>query len=172
MTTNNEKDKQKANSSTLELKAVMDGEIIPIKEVADSIFSEKMIGDGYGLLPSGEKLYSPVAGTIEEIASTKHAVYLSTNDNEKILIHIGIDTIKLEGKGFETNLESGMTVKEGDLLVTFNPNFIREAGLNPVVSVILLDQTNRQADFTVYPNKDAEANKTVALRIDIHEAIA
>lgn len=171
MINNSKNEKLKSNSRILELKAVMNGEIIRIEEVADSIFSEKMIGNGYGLLPSGKKLYSPVDGVIEEIASTKHAVYLSTNDNEKILIHIGIDTIKLDGQGFETNIESGMSVKKGDLLVTFDPDFIRESGFNPVVSVILLDQDNRQTDFIVYPKKEAQANETVALQINIHEEI-
>lgn len=166
---NNKSEQTGSDSNILELKAVMDGEIIQIEDVADPIFSEKMIGDGYGLIPIGKKLYSPIDGIIEEIASTKHAVYLSTYNDEKILIHIGIDTIELEGRGFQANIESGMSVRKGDLLVEVDPIYIREAGFNPVVSVVLLDQNNCQTEFTVFPNENAKANETIALQVEIHE---
>lgn len=149
--------------NTLELTAVVDGEIIPIEEVEDQIFAGKMIGDGFGIRPSGKKIYSPVDATIEQIASTKHAIYLSTSDNTKILIHIGIDTIELKGKGFEGNLEKGMLVKKGDVLVEFDPKFIMDEGFNPVVSVIILGESSGDSEIIVYPTEKAIANETIAL---------
>lgn len=162
-------DKHKDNSKKeIELKAVIDGEIIRIEEIDDSVFSSKMIGDGYGIIPSGKKLYSPIAGRIEEIASTKHAVYLVDPNGRKLLIHLGIDTVELKGEGFESSVENGMFVEAGDLLVSFNPDFIREQGLNPVVSVIILRQKEIEMDIEVYPAKDAQANETLALTAKIY----
>lgn len=168
MSKKTKKDKElKINNTNLiefELKAVTDGEIIKVEDIDDPVFSNKIIGDGYGIIPVGKKLYSPVSGKIEEMASTKHAVYLLTDDKFKLLIHIGVDTIELKGKGFQTELETGMLIKEGDLLVAFDPDFIREKGLNPVVSVIILDQKDRKMDLNVYLNKKAKANKSLALK--------
>lgn len=158
-----------ANIVEIELKAVIDGEIIKVEEIEDPVFSSKMIGDGYGIIPTGKKLYSPIAGKIEEIASTKHAVYLSTNNNVKLLIHLGIDTILLKGEGFQTTLEKGTIVEEGDLLVSFDPDFIRQEGLNPVVSVIVLGQKDQGMDVSVYPSEIAKANETIALKAKIYQ---
>lgn len=149
--------------NTLELTAVVDGQIIPIEEVEDQIFAGKMIGDGFGIRPTGKKVYSPVDATIEQIASTKHAIYLSTKDNIKILIHIGIDTIELKGQGFEGILEKGMFVNKGNVLVEFDPKFIIDEGFNPVVSVIILGESSEGKELTVYPTEHATANETIAL---------
>lgn len=151
----------------IELKAVIDGEVIKVEEIEDPVFSNKMIGNGYGIIPTGKKLYSPIVGKIEEVAETKHAIYLSTANNLKILIHIGIDTIELKGEGFESKVEKGMFVKEGDLLVVFDPEFIKEKGLNPIVSVIILDQKEKKIELVVYPVKVAKANESLALKAKI-----
>ncbi len=165
----NEKDTDLvADNLEMELKAVVNGEIINIEELADPVFSSKMIGDGYGIRPTGKKIYSPVSGKIEEVAMTKHAVYLSTANNIKLLIHIGIDTIKLKGEGFITSLENGMKIDQGDLLIEFNPKFIEDEGLDPVVSVIILDRKDKIIDVIVFPTKNAKANETVALKAIIH----
>lgn len=157
----------KSNTIEIELKAVIDGEIIKVEEIEDPVFSSKMIGDGYGVIPTGKNLYSPISGRIEEIASTKHAVYLSSSNNIKLLIHLGIDTIELKGEGFETTLENNMYVEKGDLLISFDPDFVIKEGLNPVVSVIILDQQGKEMDVVVYPTKKAKANETLALKAKI-----
>lgn len=167
----NKNDQENNNLSDIieiELKAVIDGEVIRIEEIEDPVFSSKMIGNGYGIIPTGKKLYSPISGKIEEIASTKHAIYLSTANNVKLLIHIGIDTVELDGEGFESKLEKGMLVEEGDLLVNFDPDFIRNEGLNPVVSVTILDQKEKNIDLVIYPSKNAKANENLALKAKIY----
>lgn len=161
----NRQSKDTENTIEIELKAVIDGEIIKLDEIEDPVFSSKMIGDGYGIIPTGKKLYSPVTGKVEEIASTKHAVYLSTADNIKVLLHLGIDTIQLKGEGFETKIEKDMHIEKGDLLIQFDPEFIIKEGLNPVVSVIVL--TQQALELEVYPTKKAKANKTLALHAKI-----
>ena len=168
---NNQNSKQtenQSNSIEIKLKAVIDGEIIKVEEIDDPVFSSKMIGDGYGIIPTGKKLYSPIAGKVEEIASTKHAIYLSSTNNVKVLIHLGIDTIELKGEGFETTIEKDMFVEEGDLLVSFDPDFIRKKGLNPVVTVIILEQKEKKMDILVYPSKHGKANESLALKAKIY----
>lgn len=152
--------------SRIEISAVVDGEIIPVEEVEDQIFSQKLIGDGYGIRPTGEAIYSPVDGKIEQIAASKHAIYLAFNDHLKLLIHIGIDTIELKGKGFESNLKKGMTVNKGDSLITFDPKFIADEGFNPVVTVVLLNGSKHVFDVAVYPTEEAKANETIAMKIE------
>lgn len=152
----------------LNLKAVIDGEIISIEKVSDPIFSMKIMGDGYAIFPSGKKLYSPVSGKVKEIANTKHAVYLSTENQLKILIHIGIDTIELKGDGFKTNIENGMLINKGDLLVSFDPEYIQEKGYDPMISVVLLNQKEKEIDLTILPNPKATANETLALEAKIY----
>lgn len=148
----------------LELKAVVDGEIIPIEEVKDQLFSQKIIGDGYAIFPTGKKIYAPVDARIEEMASTKHAVYLSTAENVKLLIHVGIDTIGLKGTGFESSYEKGMQVKEGDVLIEFDPQFLIDEGYNPIVTVVVLNSTDGNAELEYFPQKEAIGNETTALK--------
>lgn len=170
MSENNIQDTQSDNVSNaieIELNAVIDGEIIRIEEIEDPVFSSKMIGDGYGIIPTGKNLYSPITGKVEEIASTKHAVYLSSTHNIKLLIHLGIDTVQLKGEGFETKIEKNMFIEKGDLLISFDPDFIIKEGFNPVVSVIILDQKEKEVDIEVYPAEMAKANETLALRAKI-----
>ncbi len=153
-------------NSWFEVRAVVDGEIIPIEEVNDQIFSQKLIGDGYGIHPKSQTVYSPVDGKIEQVAPTKHAVYIALNERMKLLIHIGIDTIDLKGEGFESQLKKGMPVTKGEPLIQFDPSFIKDEGLNPVISVVLLNGSTDILDFTVHPTKEAKAMETVALSIN------
>jgi glucose-specific phosphotransferase system IIA component len=155
------------NHTIIEIPAIVDGEVLPIEQVDDQIFSNKMIGDGYAIQPTGNIIYSPVDGKIEQTASTKHAIYLSMAEDIKLLIHIGIDTIELKGKGFKSTLEKGMSVKKGDPLVEFDPELIAEEGFNPVVTVVLLDSSEKEFDITVFPKEKAVGNKTLAMEISI-----
>ena len=151
----------------MEVTAVVDGEIIPIENVEDQIFSQKMIGDGYGIHPTSQTVYSPVDGRIEQVAQSKHAVYIAIDEEIKLLIHIGIDTIDLKGEGFTSELKKDTPVKKGDPLIHFNPTFIKEEGLNPVICVILLNGSKDKFNLTVHPEKEALANETIAMTIDV-----
>ncbi len=83
------------------------------------------------------------------------------------MIHLGIDTIELKGEGFKSNLEKGMFVKKGDILVEIDPGFIKEEGFNPVVSVVILELSKTNEEIEVYPTKEAVGNETIALRARI-----
>lgn len=151
----------------IEVHAVTDGEIFPIDEMEDQIFAEKMIGDGYAINPTGEIVYSPIDGKVEQIAQTNHAVYLSLSEDLKLLIHIGLDTIEMKGKGFEANLEKGMSVQVGDPLIKFDSKLIKDEGYNPVIAVVLLNGSGLDFDLTVFPTKEAKAIDTIAMKVEI-----
>lgn len=150
-----------------EVYAVTDGEILPIEKIADEIFAQKMIGDGYALHPTGDIIYAPVAGKVEQMAQTNHAVYLSLAEDIKLLIHVGLDTIEMKGKGFESHLEKGMHVKVGDPLIRFDSKIIKDEGFNPVIAVVLLNGTGKDIDLTVFPTEAAKAVETVAMQVHV-----
>ena len=106
----------------------MNGTVIPLEKVEDDVFSQKILGDGIAIEPSEGKLFAPCDGKIDTVFETKHAVNMVSKEGVEILMHIGIDTVKLEGKYFEVHVTDGQTVKRGDLLVSFDRKAIQAAG--------------------------------------------
>ena len=106
----------------------MNGTAVKLEDVEDDVFSQKILGEGLAVEPSEGKLFAPCDGKIDGVFDTKHAVNMISDDGAEILMHIGIDTVKLEGKYFEAHVTDGQTVKKGDLLITFDMDKIREAG--------------------------------------------
>ncbi|MFR6495632.1 MAG: glucose PTS transporter subunit IIA, partial [Ruminococcus sp.] len=119
---------QGSAAETITLFAHMNGTAVPLEEVEDEVFSQKILGDGVAVRPSEGKLYAPCDGTIETVFETKHAVNMTSADGAELLMHIGIDTVKLEGKYFEAHVTDGQQVKKGDLLVSFDMEAITAAG--------------------------------------------
>ena len=113
---------------TDEVHSVADGQVINIEDVKDPVFSQKMMGDGFAVEPENGKIDSPVAGKVTSIFPTKHALGLVTDNGLEVLVHIGLDTVSLEGKPFDVKVTEGQTVAAGDLLVEANLDAIREAG--------------------------------------------
>ena len=113
---------------TEDVHSVADGQVINIEDVKDPVFSQKMMGDGFAVEPENGKIVSPVAGKVTSIFPTKHALGLVTDNGLEVLVHIGLDTVSLEGKPFDVKVTEGQTVAAGDLLVEANLDAIREAG--------------------------------------------
>ena len=113
---------------TDEVHSVADGEVINIEDVKDPVFSQKMMGDGFAVEPENGHIVSPVAGKVTSVFPTKHALGLVTDNGLEVLVHIGLDTVSLEGKPFEVKVSEGQTVAAGDLLVEADLEAIREAG--------------------------------------------
>ena len=113
---------------TDEVNSVADGEVINIEDVKDPVFSQKMMGDGFAVEPENGHIVSPVAGKVTSVFPTKHALGLVTDNGLEVLVHIGLDTVSLEGKPFEVKVSEGQTVAAGDLLVEADLDAIREAG--------------------------------------------
>ena len=113
---------------TDEVHSVADGEVINIEDVKDPVFSQKMMGDGFAVEPENGHIVSPVAGKVTSVFPTKHALGLVTDNGLEVLVHIGLDTVSLEGKPFEVKVSEGQTVAAGDLLVEADLDVIRAAG--------------------------------------------
>lgn len=113
------------------------GTAIPLEDVEDPVFSQGMMGLGVGIIPSEGKLYAPVDGTVAAVFPTGHAVGMETADGMEILLHIGIDTVEMKGKGFKAVVAQGDKVKAGDLLVEFEPDVIKEAGYKDTTMVLV-----------------------------------
>lgn len=117
--------------------AVCDGSLISITDVKDEVFSTKMLGDGYAIKPINGKIYSPVSGTITTVFPTKHAIGITTEDNLEILIHLGLDTVALNGKPFEVFVSQGDVVKKGDHLADADLKMITNGGYDDTVITVL-----------------------------------
>lgn len=113
---------------TEEVYSVADGQVIALEQVEDPVFAQKMMGDGFAVEPANGNIVSPVTGTVSSIFPTKHALGLVTDSGLEVLVHIGLDTVSLEGKPFTVHVSEGQKVAAGDLLVTADLDAIREAG--------------------------------------------
>ena len=144
---------------TEEVYSVADGEVIALEQVKDPVFSQKMMGDGFAVEPANGNIVSPVSGTVSSIFPTKHALGLVTEAGLEVLVHIGLDTVSLEGKPFTVHVAEGQKVAAGDLLVTADLDAIRAAGRETstivvftngdVIKSVNLEQTGSHAAKTV-----------------------
>ena len=110
------------------LAAHMNGQVVPLPQVQDEAFATRVLGDGIAIEPSEGKLYSPADGTVDNVFDTKHAISLLTAGGAELLLHIGINTVELGGKFFQVHVKAGQTVKQGDLLISFDKKAIQAAG--------------------------------------------
>ncbi|MDY5779404.1 MAG: glucose PTS transporter subunit IIA [Succinivibrionaceae bacterium] len=130
--------KHQETQADIILNAPISGTIIPIEDVPDVVFSEKIIGEGIAIKPTGDKVVAPCDCTVMEIFSTNHAIVLKTTPFDLTLfIHIGIDTVDLKGEGFKRIAEEGDTVKAGETLIEFNLNYIQSHAKSTVTPVLI-----------------------------------
>ena len=143
------------------LKSPLDGRIIPIEEIPDEVFSQKIMGDGVGIEPTGNTVYAPADATVGVVmADSKHACGLVLDNGMEILIHVGIDTVDMNGDGFELFVKEGDRVKTGDPLISFTPEKIKAAG-HPMTTAFLITDNGSAADVRFKPNQEAKAGQTV-----------
>lgn len=141
--------------SGFKVDAPVAGQLVDIKTVGDAVFSSGMMGEGVAIEPSGHEIIAPADGEITVAYATKHAYGLKTADGVEVLIHIGIDTVNLAGKGFESQVVQGQQVKKGDVLGTFDKQVISDAGY-PVTTMVIV--TNTKTFKTVVLNQPFGAN--------------
>lgn len=117
--------KKKDGDDYFEIYSPLNGTIIPIEEIPDEAFAEKIIGDGVGIIPTGDTIYAPCDADDISIFDTNHAISFETSNGLELIVHFGIDTVKLDGQGFERIAEDGQSVKKGDPLVKFDLEYIK-----------------------------------------------
>ncbi|MEW8971990.1 MAG: PTS glucose transporter subunit IIA [Mesobacillus sp.] len=149
---------------TIQLLAPMTGKAVSLSSVPDPVFSEKMMGDGVAIEPSEGVVVSPVEGEILQVFPTKHAVGIRAKNGAELLIHIGLETVSLNGEGFETHVTQGDKVKEGDKLVTFDLSVISEKAKSTVTPVIITN-TDQAAELKVLTERNVEKGITPILEV-------
>ena len=118
------------------------GTILPLEEVHDATFASKVLGDGVAVIPSEGRIFAPADAVVTNLADTKHAIGLQTRGGNEILIHIGIDTVQLDGKFFKPHVKNGDTVKKGQLLIEFDLEKIKKAGFKTDTPMLFTDPSD------------------------------
>lgn len=129
--------KKKEKVTDIVLTAPISGKMLALENVPDPVFAKKMMGDGIAVDPVNGKVVSPIDGKIIQVFPTKHAVGISTNNGVEILIHIGLDTVNLNGEGFTSHVNEGDQVKQGELLISFEIDLVREKAKSTVTPIII-----------------------------------
>lgn len=129
-----------------EIKNPLSGKVLPLSKVEDAVFSSGAMGNGIAIDPTDNKVYAPFDGTVEFIAETKHAIGLKSDDGIELLIHVGMDTVKMNGKGFDVKTKVNERVKEGDLLLEFDRNEIQKEGYSLITPVVITNSNNYEQD--------------------------
>ena len=150
---------------TEEVYSVADGQVLALEQVKDPVFAQKMMGDGFAVEPANGNIVSPVSGTVSSIFPTKHALGLVTEAGLEVLVHIGLDTVSLEGKPFTVHVAEGQKVAAGDLLVTADLDAIRAAGRETSTVVVF---TNAEAIKSVKLEQTGSlAAKTAVAKVEL-----
>ena len=157
--------KEKENSEEGEkvFKAFLTGKVIPLKEVNDGVFSEGVMGDGLAIVPENETLYSPVDAEVTVLMEgSRHAVGLSMTNGMEVLLHIGIDTVDMNGDGFKLLVKEGDHVKKGQKLIEFDPEKIKAAG-HPCTTMLIVTGEGNASGITMHTGIDAKAGETTVI---------
>lgn len=148
------------NPINKQIKNPIAGKVIELSEVDDPVFSSGAMGKGIAIEPNDNKVYAPFNGTVQFVAETKHALGLLSDDGVELLIHVGMDTVKMKGKGFDVKVEVGLKINSGDLLLEFDTEAIKKEGYSLVTPVIV---TNSDAyeDNALCLNEEIEKGRTI-----------
>lgn len=123
--------------------AFAEGRLIAINEVTDEVFSQKTMGDGYAIIPKNGRVVSPVDGKIDSIFPTKHAFGIVASDGKEIILHMGLDTVELDGDGFEIKVSAGDTVSAGQEIAVMDLERIQELGKDTVIIQVFTNIDDR-----------------------------
>lgn len=143
--------------------APMAGKAVPISEVPDPTFAEGMLGNGIAIEPAVGKVYAPCDATVDMMFTTGHAVSLVADCGAEILIHIGLETVSLEGKPFKVYAANGDTVKKGQLLIEVDLDAVKAAGL-PTITPMVVCNTDEYPTFNTFVGKDV-TNEDVVIAL-------
>ena len=146
---------------TIKMLAPVSGQAIGMSDVHDPMFSEKAMGEGYGIIPNSKEIVAPVSGKIMLVASTKHAIGFSTDDGLEVLVHMGVDTVELDGAPFELFVKEGDTVKAGQKIATMDIDAVKKAGKVTDVIVAITNTAKTVKEIQVHQG-DVKAGAEVA----------
>ncbi len=128
-----------------EVVSPIDGQVVDIIEVPDEVFANKMVGDGVAVRPVGDTFCAPIDGVVSKIFSTNHAFSIKSDKDLEVMVHIGLETVALEGQGFERLIEEGAWVSAGDPIIKADLNYIAEHAKDTITPVIVSDESDVQS---------------------------
>jgi len=140
----------------------LNGQVIPLSNVKDPVFADGILGKGVAILPSEGRLVSPVNGTILNVFPTLHAIGIQSDDGLEILIHLGFDTVELEGKYFKSNISEGDKVSAGDLLIEFEVEEIKKAGYDITTPIVVTNSDQYEA-IEAMPEENIKAGEKLII---------
>lgn len=136
--------------------APVDGMLIPLHEVPDQMFSQKLMGDGFAVIPEGKTIVAPLSGVAESVFPTGHAVGIKTKDGIECIVHIGLDTVELNGEGFTPLIRQGAKIKAGDPIVEIDKDLITSKGYNVTTMVVFPSGYSHEFDLGKKTVKNGE----------------
>lgn len=156
----------KRKNNKFELLAPVTGRTIPLSEVADEVFAQKLAGDGIAIEPTGDIIVAPADGELTLVFKTLHAFALTLDNGVEILIHIGLETVSLNGEGFEQLVPQGTKVKAGTPIIKINKDLIKSKGL-PLTTPVLITNPDITEKLNLQENIDVVAGKTPVVEYTI-----
>ncbi|MGV8849874.1 MAG: glucose PTS transporter subunit IIA [Propionibacteriaceae bacterium] len=146
--------------ATTEIRTAVAGKVVGLDDVPDKVFASRALGEGVGIIPSNGTIVAPVSGVLATVAATGHAYGIKTDDGVEVLVHVGIDTVRLKGEGFTVNVAKGERVVAGDVLATVDLEAVKAAGYDPMTIIVV---TNTKNITTVAPltGKDVTVGDSV-----------
>lgn len=145
------------------LSAPVSGRIVPLCDVPDKVFAEKVLGDGVAVMPEDGRIYSPVDGEVSSVTDTKHAYCFRSDSGIDVLVHFGIDTVKLKGEGFVSHVKAGDRVKKGELVAEVDMELMRKKGINVITPVLICDAPDELR--MKFADGNARAGKTALIAL-------
>lgn len=134
--------------------SVTKGDIIDISAVEDEVFSKKLLGEGFAVIPESNDFFSPASGTVSDVAETLHAYCITTDDGLEVLVHIGLDTVELKGSLFESLVKKGQRINSGTPIARASLDKIKNAGYKTTTMVVVTN-SEKLKTFETLPQKGA-----------------
>jgi len=150
----------KVSSEIIEIASPLSGELVPLNQVNDDVFSGELLGKGVAIMPSTGRLVAPVDGIVVTVLETKHAITIKADSGVEMLIHIGIDTVNLEGKYFNARVKDGERISVGDNLIDFDIDEIKKLGYD-VISPILIVNSDKYSDIRIQEKKNVKSGENI-----------
>ncbi len=162
-----EKGGENMNERAITIVSPVNGTAVLLEQVPDVVFADKILGDGMAVIPADGKFVSPVDGEVTSVADSLHAIGFQTEDGLDVLMHIGLDTVKLEGEGFTVSVKEGDKVKKGDAVAEVDLQFLSEKNLNPITPIIICDGLDDRT--LLYAEGVMEAGKTIVCSVEAED---
>lgn len=154
--------KRRKTDKNIIIHSPLNAEIIPLENVPDPVFSQKMMGEGIGFIPINGDVHSPVNGKVTQVFPTKHAIGMLTEEGLEVLLHLGLETVELNGEGFDITVQAGDTIRASDRIGTFDLSLIEEKGKEIITVLVFTNFADKEAEMKMVKDYEVEAGSEIA----------